>query len=63
MKLSDNPYMAMPIEQVKADALHGVSLARAAWRQRDPEGANAALGGVVQLQQCTRVHKQSRHIR
>jgi len=29
-KTKDNPYLRMPLAQVKADALHGVSLARAA---------------------------------
>ena len=41
----------MPLNQVKTDALHGVSLARAAWRQRDPAGAAVALGFVTEPQQ------------
>jgi hypothetical protein len=39
----DNPYLDMPIERVRADAIHGVSAAREALRQREP-GKAALLG-------------------
>ncbi len=45
---TDNVYMLMPLERVRQDAKIGVSLARIAWRQRDPDGAAAALGHVMQ---------------
>lgn len=44
----DNPYLRMPLDRVRADAEHGVRLAREAWRERDPDGANLALGHVIQ---------------
>jgi len=50
-KTKDNPYLRMPLNQVKADAIHGVSLARMAWRQRDPKEAAKALGFVTEPQQ------------
>ena len=43
-----NPYMVMPLARVRADAHQGVSLAKEAWRQRDPEGAAKALGSIVE---------------
>ena len=46
-EIQENVYMRVHIEQVKADALHGVSAARIAWRLRDPDGAALALGAVV----------------
>jgi hypothetical protein len=44
---SSNPYLIMPMVQVRADALNGVSLARAALRERDPEGTARELGRIV----------------
>jgi len=44
----DNPYLTMPMAQVKADARNGVRLAVEAWRQRDAEGAGKELGRVVE---------------
>jgi len=41
-----NPYLIMPIERVKTDAVYGVSLARTALRQRDPEQADELGIGV-----------------
>jgi len=46
-KTSENIYLKMPLERVRADALHGVSLARLAWRERDPNGSAFALGQVM----------------
>ena len=48
--MSENSYMnpGMSIEQVRADAIHGVRLARIAWRLRDPDAAGRVLGFVVQ---------------
>jgi ribonuclease HI len=48
----ENPYLIMPLDRVRSDALHGVRLAREAWRQRDPEGA-AELGRIVEPSQVT----------
>ena len=42
-----NVYMEMPLNRVRQDALAGASLARQAWRQREPEAATRALGYVV----------------
>ena len=33
---TENPYMIMPIEQVRRDAANGVSLARQAYAKREP---------------------------
>jgi hypothetical protein len=41
-----NPYLMMPIERVKVDAEYGVSLARSALRQREPELASKLRIGV-----------------
>jgi hypothetical protein len=43
-----NPYLTMPLDRVRQDALHGVRLARLAWRVRDPEDAARELGRVVE---------------
>ena len=43
---TDNPSMVMDIERVKADALHGVSLARMPLAERDPAAARATGIGV-----------------
>jgi len=43
-----NPYLRMPLDRVRADALYGVTLAREAWRILDPDGANLALGRIVE---------------
>jgi hypothetical protein len=51
MNDTHNPYLSMSIERVRQDALHGVSLAREAWRQRQPEQAARALGAVVEPEQ------------
>lgn len=45
-----NPYLKMDIRRVVEDARVGVSLARQAWRERQPEAAAAALGQVVESQ-------------
>ena len=47
-KTQDNPYLIMPLPQVKADAGAGVALARVAWRSRDPQGAALDLGRVIE---------------
>ena len=44
-KDENNIYLDMPLERVKIDALHGVSLARMAWRQRDPKEAAKKASG------------------
>lgn len=41
-----NPYLIMPIERVRTDAVYGVSLARTALRQREPEQADKLGIGV-----------------
>ncbi len=46
--LKENPYLIAPLQDVRRDALHGVALAKAAWRQRDPDGAAMELGRVVE---------------
>jgi len=43
----DNIYLRMPLGRVRSDALTGVKLAREAYRQRDPVGADFDLGPVV----------------
>jgi hypothetical protein len=43
-----NPYMRMPLDQVKSDARAGVILARQALRLRAPETAHQALGPVLE---------------
>ena len=48
MNNNGNPYMVMPIDRVRADALHGVRAAREAWRERDPDGAGQQLGKVIE---------------
>lgn len=45
---SDNPYLKMPLDRVRQDALNGVRLARIAWRERDPDGASKTLGKVLE---------------
>ena len=47
-QMSENVYLKIPIERVKTDAIHGVSLARLAWRQRDPDGAALVLGYIIE---------------
>jgi len=51
MKQTDNIYLRMPIERVRQDAEHGVSLARQAWRLRDRDGAGRELGYVIEPEQ------------
>jgi hypothetical protein len=48
MKHNDNAYLKMPLDRVRQDAIHGVSLARIAWRQRDPNGAALVLGHIIE---------------
>jgi len=43
-----NLYMKMPLDRVRHDALEGVSLARIAWRIRQPVEAGRVLGFVVE---------------
>jgi len=43
----DNIYLRMPLARVRSDALHGVKLAREAYRERDPVRADIDLGPVV----------------
>jgi hypothetical protein len=43
-----NPYLRMPIDQVRSDARAGVRLAREGWRIRDSEGAAKELGRIVE---------------
>jgi len=42
-----NPYMVMPLAQVRRDALHGVRLARQAWRIWDPKSALPELERII----------------
>jgi hypothetical protein len=44
----ENPYMIMPLDRVRSDALYGVRLARLAWRARDPEGSGKELGRIIE---------------
>jgi hypothetical protein len=41
-----NPYLIMPLDRVRSDALYGVSAARTAWRARDPEAAEE-MGKII----------------
>ncbi len=43
-----NFYLAMPLDRVRQGALHGVRLARTAWRQRDAEGAAKEVERIVE---------------
>lgn len=43
----NSPYDRMPLDHLRADALHGVSAAREAYRRRDPVRADIDLGPVV----------------
>jgi len=43
----NSPYDRMPLDRLRADALHGVSAAREAYRRRDPVHADLDLGPVV----------------
>ena len=43
----NSPYDRMPLDHLRADALHGVSAAREAYRRRDPVHADIDLGPVV----------------
>lgn len=43
----NNPYLRMPQDRVRSDALTGVKLAREAYRERDPVRADIDLGPVV----------------
>ena len=43
----NSPYDRMPLDRLPADALHGVSAARQAYRRRDPVQADFDLGPVV----------------
>ena len=40
-------YLRVPLDRLRQDALHGVSAAREAYRQRDPVHADIDLGPVV----------------
>ena len=44
----ENPYLVMPIDQVRSDARNGVRLAREAWRVRDSESAAQELGRIIE---------------
>jgi hypothetical protein len=48
IQIQANPYLRMPLERVRADAIYGVQLARLAWRARDPEGAARVLGQIIE---------------
>ena len=52
-----NPYLHVPMDRLRRDAVNGVRLAIAAWRVRDPDGAAKVLGRVVEPQ------KQSGNVR
>jgi len=43
----NNPYLRMPLDRARADALTGVRLAREAYRERDPVHADLLFGPVV----------------
>ncbi len=45
---TQNIYLKVPLDRIKSDALHGVRLARIAWRILDPDGANLALGRIIE---------------
>jgi len=51
MKQTENIYLRMPIQRVCEDARHGVSLARLAYAERDPEQALALGIGISPEQQ------------
>ncbi len=59
---SDNPYLnpAMPLSHVESDARAGVSLAKRAWRLRDPAGAARELGRVIEPRH-EREQRERRH--
>jgi len=48
MTTDANPYMRVPLDRVRTDALNGVRLARIAWRQREPQAAAVAMGRIVE---------------
>jgi hypothetical protein len=50
-KAESNIYLHIPLDRCIVDALHGVSLARTAWRIRNPDAAGKALGPVVEAEQ------------
>lgn len=43
----NNPYERLPLDRVRADALHGVAAAREAYRRRDPVRADFDLGPAI----------------
>ena len=45
--MGDNVYDKVPLDRLRQDALHGVSAARQAYRQRDPVQADFDLGPVI----------------
>lgn len=45
--MGDNVYDKVPLDRLRQDALHGVSAARQAYRQRDPVHADLLFGPVV----------------
>jgi len=45
--VGDNVYDKVPLDRLRQDALHGVSAARQAYRQRDPVQADFDLGPVI----------------
>lgn len=47
MSKTDSVYDRMPLDRVRSDAMHGMSAAREAYRQRDPVRADIDLGPVI----------------
>jgi len=45
--MTENIYMKVPLDRLRADALTGVRLAREAYRQRDPVHADIDLGPTI----------------
>ncbi|MDX9880235.1 MAG: hypothetical protein RBS72_21990 [Sedimentisphaerales bacterium] len=45
--MTENIYMKVPLDRLRADALTGVQLAREAYRQRDPVHADIDLGPTI----------------
>jgi hypothetical protein len=57
---SPNVYLRMPLDRVKSDALYGVRQAREAWRILDPDGANLALGRIVEPNRASKPRRGTR---
>ena len=54
-EIDNNVYLKMPIERVRQDAKQGVSLARQAWRIRQPVEAAKALGHIIEPEEAKEI--------